>query len=194
MKIHIAHADTCLPDYWAGHHRPHVGIIVYNGMSFADVRRAIRDEVRMGCIMGSDDDDARYLKDDVVNDPAYADELTRAVYASIERDVRPARKGARNAFPDLSKDENEDTPVMAYFVFMREGERHSIETHVNWPDYRIREGEPRAARIIFRDGETRYFVAGTEYGYLHTTGGDLRTWKTASAARRKAKQYTEDRA
>ena len=193
MIITCNHADTCLPDYWSGHHRPHVGIVVYNGMSFVDVRRAIRDEVRMGCIAGSDDD-ARYLKDDVVNDPAYAEELTRAVYASINRDVKPARKGARNAFPDLEKNDDDDSYVMAYFVFMREGERRSMETHVNWPDSRIREGEPRAARVIFRDGETRYFVAGTEYGYLHTTSGELRTWKTASAARRMAKRYAEARA
>ena len=140
MKIHTAHADTCLPDYWSGHHRPHVGIVVYNGMSFADVRRAIRDEVRMGCVMGSDDD-ATCLASDVVRDPAYADELTRAVYASINRDIEPARKGARNAFPDLEKSDD-DSYVMAYFVFMREGERRSIETHVDGPDHRIREGFP----------------------------------------------------
>lgn len=189
MKVNIVHADTCLSDYWSGHHRPHVAIPVHRGTRFCDVRQDLRTEVSQGAVMGSDDD-ARHLVDDVVRDPAYADELTRAVYAAIKR-VKGAQRGKQYAFRDLPKD-TED--VQAYFVFMREGERRSIETHVNWPDSRVREGEPRAARVIFRDGEMRYFVAGTEYGYLHTTSGDLRTWKTAGAARRKAKQYAEARA
>jgi hypothetical protein len=31
-KFDIIHADTCLPDYWSGHHLPHVQIPVFNGM------------------------------------------------------------------------------------------------------------------------------------------------------------------
>jgi hypothetical protein len=34
-----------------------------------------------------------------------------------------------------------------------------------------------------------YCVIGTEYGYIHTTGGDLRTWKSYSGARRAARNY-----
>lgn len=37
--------------------------------------------------------------------------------------------------------------------------------------------------------EVRYAVCGTDYGYLHTTGGDVRTWKSYSGARKVAKAY-----
>lgn len=35
----------------------------------------------------------------------------------------------------------------------------------------------------------RYAVAGTDYGWLHTTGGDIRTWGSYSGARRVALEY-----
>ena len=35
----------------------------------------------------------------------------------------------------------------------------------------------------------KYAVCGTEYGYLHTTAGDVRTWNSYSGARRAAKNY-----
>ena len=34
-----------------------------------------------------------------------------------------------------------------------------------------------------------YIVIGTDYGYIHTTGGDVRTWKSYSGARRAALRY-----
>lgn len=37
--------------------------------------------------------------------------------------------------------------------------------------------------------EVRYAVCGTEYGYLHTTAGDVRTWGSYSGARKAAKAY-----
>lgn len=35
----------------------------------------------------------------------------------------------------------------------------------------------------------RFCVIGTAYGFWHTSGGDVRTWQTASGARRAAKRY-----
>jgi len=35
-----------------------------------------------------------------------------------------------------------------------------------------------------------FAIVGTDYGYLRTTGGDLRTWKSYSGAYRILKQYT----
>lgn len=32
-------------------------------------------------------------------------------------------------------------------------------------------------------------IVGTDYGYLHTTSGDVRTWKTRSGARKALKRY-----
>lgn len=34
-KLECCHADTCLPDYWSGHHLPHVQIAVWRGMTLA---------------------------------------------------------------------------------------------------------------------------------------------------------------
>lgn len=36
---------------------------------------------------------------------------------------------------------------------------------------------------------TRYAVAGTDYGYLHTTGGSMRLWKSKSGAYKAAANY-----
>jgi hypothetical protein len=35
----------------------------------------------------------------------------------------------------------------------------------------------------------RYVVIGTDYGHLHTCGGDVRTWGSYSGARRAATTY-----
>jgi hypothetical protein len=35
----------------------------------------------------------------------------------------------------------------------------------------------------------RYAVAGTDYGWLHNSSGDIRFWSSASGARRAAKSY-----
>lgn len=59
---------------------------------------------------------------------------------------------------------------------------------------RVRVDNPNCAfrQLQLRDGakpEYRYCVIGTEYGYIHTTAGDLRTWKSYSGARRAARNY-----
>lgn len=95
MKVSIVHGDTCLPDYWGGHHRPHVQIpCTRQRMSFAEIRRLIRSEISQGAVAGSDDD-TRLLSWDFVRDEKRADLLTRKVYAAINRDVRGAKKGQR---------------------------------------------------------------------------------------------------
>ena len=48
---------------------------------------------------------------------------------------------------------------------------------------------PCVARFSMGDGTYRYIVIGTEYGYIHTSGGDIRTWGSYSGAYRFAKQY-----
>ena len=44
MKLECLHADTCLPDYWGGHHLAHVQIPVYRGMTLKAIKESIRDE------------------------------------------------------------------------------------------------------------------------------------------------------
>lgn len=48
---------------------------------------------------------------------------------------------------------------------------------------------PTVARFHVGAGAYRYCVIGTQYGYLRTSGGDVRTWGTYSGARRAALRY-----
>ena len=57
-------------------------------------------------------------------------------------------------------------------------------------DHRCRELKtPTVARLLVAGAQHRYIVIGTEYGYLHTTGGDVRTWRSYSGAYKAAKRY-----
>jgi hypothetical protein len=118
-----AHADTCLPDYWRGHHLPHIAVLVWHGMTFVALKEAIRNELRQGYVSGSCDA-ARVLQADYVapEEEAVADALTRAAYAAVNR-IKPARKGQRKLFMDLDPiDDDEGPDVCAYFV-LRDLER-----------------------------------------------------------------------
>ena len=57
-------------------------------------------------------------------------------------------------------------------------------------DARCREAtKPTVARFRVKGSEYRYIVIGTQYGYLHTAGGDVRTWASRSGAYKAAKSY-----
>lgn len=118
MKLEIFHVDTCLPDYWPGHHRAHVQIPVFPGMSGKDIRNAIKSELAEGAVMGSDDIafllSADYVGADRESD---ADRATKAAYAAVNR-MRPARKGQRRFFTDIEESEDGDHTVYAFFVFV----------------------------------------------------------------------------
>jgi hypothetical protein len=63
-------------------------------------------------------------------------------------------------------------------------------TFENGIDARCRETDkPAVARFRVSSDEYRYIVIGTQYGYLHTSSGDVRTWQSASGARKAAKRY-----
>lgn len=51
--------------------------------------------------------------------------------------------------------------------------------------------KPTVARLNVggQKPEYRFIVIGTNYGHLHTTGGDVRTWASYSGARRAARNY-----
>jgi len=114
MKLLCAHADVCLPDYWGGHHLPHVAVSVNHDTSFAALRSAIIDELRMGAVAGAD----ATPEDTYENDEWY-----KAALEAVERDVRPCDPSFQYPFRNLesSEDEDEDSEsVYAYFVFIRE--------------------------------------------------------------------------
>ncbi|WQZ00896.1 hypothetical protein [Stenotrophomonas phage StenR_269] len=50
---------------------------------------------------------------------------------------------------------------------------------------------PQVARFHMGNGEYRYVCIGTDYGYIHTSGGDVRTWKSYSGARRFLTAYNK---
>ena len=119
IKFECVHADTCLPDYWCGHHLPHVSIPVYNGMTMKEIKSAIRSEISQGAIAGNGEYTMPLSYDFIPPEKeALADRLTRAVYAAVNR-MSPARKGQRRFFTDLEKEtEDSDYSVYAYFVFV----------------------------------------------------------------------------
>ena len=121
IKFDCVHADTCLPDYWRGHHLPHVSIPVYNGMTLKEIKALIRNEISQGAIAGNDEDTMLLSYSFIPPEKeALADKLTRAAYAAVNR-IKPAKKRQRRFFTDLEKDtEENDYSVYAYFVFVRE--------------------------------------------------------------------------
>lgn len=120
MKMTCSHADTCLSDYWSGHHFPHVMIpVTRRKMSLAEIRRLIRSELRQGAVMGNGEY-AHLLSADMVQagEEKRADALIAAAYAAINRDVKGARKGQRyvDTGVEMTDDEHADMVCM-YFVF-----------------------------------------------------------------------------
>lgn len=109
-------ADICLPDYWSGHHLPHVQIPVWSGMTLKQIKDALRDELRMGYVSGTCDA-ARILQADWVppSQEKVAEALMRAAYAAVNR-IKPAHKGQRKLFTDLEPAEDNDYSLYAYFV------------------------------------------------------------------------------
>lgn len=121
IKFECCHADTCLSDYWSGHHLPHVQIPVYRGMTLAQVKRAIKNELILGAIAGNTDN-ARLLSANMVrpDEEKQADRVTRAAYAAVNR-MRLADPRKRKLFMDLEEiDESDDCcdSVYAFFVFV----------------------------------------------------------------------------
>lgn len=123
MKMECLHADTCLPDYWGGHHLPHVSIPVYKNMELHDIKQELLNELNTGAIMGggvlSGDDYAWVWQEyGEVTDAAY-DAMSAAVCAIELKD------GHTTAFGDLDESTEDDDfeycdSVMAYFVFINQ--------------------------------------------------------------------------
>ena len=107
--LECIHADTCLPDYWGGHHLPHIQIPVYKGMTVKEFKECAIDELRQDAIGGDID---AISTDYVVNEDWYK----RAV-AAIRR-ITPAIKGTRTLFKDLDPQTDDCCDsVYAFMVF-----------------------------------------------------------------------------
>lgn len=95
MKLECYHIDTCLSDYWGGHHLPHVAIPVWSSMTCQDVQNSIRSE----------------LWQDAVED----DEWFVAACESV--DLLEAT--SEHPFEDIEDAEDGEEGVYAYFVFVK---------------------------------------------------------------------------
>lgn len=112
IKFECAHADTCLPAYWCGHHLPYVSIPVYRGMKLKDIKDALHSEVNAGAIAGQVHKELAY------NDYELNDKGHKLFHAAINR-IKPSVKGQRTFFKGLEdQDEDADFSVYAYFVFV----------------------------------------------------------------------------
>lgn len=60
----------------------------------------------------------------------------------------------------------------------------------NGIDHRARMASaPEVAKFRICGDHYEYCVIGTQYGYIHTSSGTVRTWKTASGARHMIERY-----
>ena len=111
MKLICAHADTCLPDRRGGHHLPHIAVPVSRDTTFADLREAIINELRVGAVAGAD----ATPEDTYENEDWYY-----AAIRAVMCDVQPRDRGAEYPFRDLdsSGDDEDAESVYAYFVFV----------------------------------------------------------------------------
>lgn len=84
-----------------------------------------------------------------------------------------------------------DTPAAALLA------HGGWDTHFTERDYtpaRLREGRPRVGRF-WTGARFMWCLIGTDYGYLHTSSGDVRTWKSESGARHALKRlYNQEAA
>ena len=105
--LECCHADTCLSDYWGGHHLAHIQVPVWNGMSLAELKKALMSELNEGAVAGSD-----YPGD-------YDEQWYAAARAAVQAIEAKTAAGAENLFPLLEpQGDDEDAPtVYAFFVF-----------------------------------------------------------------------------
>lgn len=104
------HADTCLPDYWSGHHLAHIQVPVDRDTTITQLRAALHSELSQGAIAGSD----RRTRDDSED----FDNWLKAAHAAIDRDVRLKHpRTTMRPFRDLETQLDDDYSVYAFFVF-----------------------------------------------------------------------------
>lgn len=112
MKLTCVFVDVCHPDYWGGHHLPHVAVPVYREMAFITLRESILDELRAGAVAGADATPEETYENE---------EWYEAAREAVERDVRPTDPSIDRPFCYLDnsgEDDDEEFPY-AYFVFAR---------------------------------------------------------------------------
>lgn len=116
MNFEIVHVDTCLPDYWSGHHKAHVCIPVWNGMTFNELKSSLHSEIAQGAVCGSDT-----ITELLSIGGDFSDEEISAAYQAAH-DAVDAITLSESANPDhlftnLDLDDAYE-PVYAYFLIV----------------------------------------------------------------------------
>lgn len=109
VRLEACHADTCLPDYWGGHHLPHIIVPVHREMTLKGLKQGLIDELHVGCVCGADAP--------AENDAEWFRQARRAVENITANDPHPEEPGLTLVFPDLEPEEDDDSTIYAYFVF-----------------------------------------------------------------------------
>jgi len=118
IKFECCHADTCLSDYWSGHHLPHVQIPVWPGMTLKQVKSALHSELREYVSGSGELADA--FSYDLSEDHERTEELHKAAHDAIDA-LELADPTKDDCFTNLEEiDENDDCSgsVYAFFVFV----------------------------------------------------------------------------
>lgn len=109
QKLEALHADTCLPDYWGGHHLPHLIIPVHKGMSFKHMKEALINELCVGCVCGADapaENDEQWFR------------AAKIAVGNIQLNAEVSGHADDfELFTDLEPDDDDDATIYAYFVF-----------------------------------------------------------------------------
>lgn len=110
IVLNCQHADTCLSDFWGGHHAAHIQVPVGRDTTTKELRQMLRSELNQGAVAGSDDR-TRDGSGDI------GDAWFKAAHAAINRDVRLGKRG--KPFGDLEPESEDDRceSVYAFFVF-----------------------------------------------------------------------------
>ena len=113
MKYEIVHVDTCLPDYWHGHHLMHLSIPVWHGMSLQNIKDSLISELSQNAICG-------YIPDEWQQE-GNEYELSEYGYSQARDCINaltPINPEQIEFFTDIENDETGEFPVYAYFVFV----------------------------------------------------------------------------
>lgn len=107
-QLECCHADTCLPDYWAGHQNAHIQVPVWPRMKVLELRKALHSELNQGAVAGNDD----RTRDDSGD---IGDLWYKRAHAAVNRAMKGL--GVRTLFKDLEPQTDDGESVYAFFVF-----------------------------------------------------------------------------
>ena len=110
-QLECLHIDTCLPDYFGGHHLAWICIPIYKALSLSEIKSAIHSELNQGAIGGNDE----RTRDD---SGEIGDAWFYRAHAAVDR-IKPSKKGQRKFFTNIEfpSEDYADECVYAYFVF-----------------------------------------------------------------------------